>query len=118
MPDTGVARETNAAEALACGLPVVAWQTPALANLVKSTQTGRLAQAGNSDAFVAAARELAAGLRSSGQRDDVRRHCAESVAHLSAAATFARINELHHRMVVQLPYVSPLAPDPVAMVPG
>jgi glycosyltransferase involved in cell wall biosynthesis len=118
LPEVGAARETAAAEALACGLPVVAWQTPALSTLLKSALTGRLVPAGSSDAFVAAARELAAGLRSNGQREDVRSRCAASVAHLSAAASFARINELHHRMVVQLPYESPCAMTPAPMVSG
>lgn len=95
-------------EALASGLPVVAYDYAAAGDLVSDGVNGLLATPGNEAAFIAAARKL--GYRAGGAQAALREACAASVRHLSWDSIHDRYAALLEEVVARHPTALPASP--------
>ncbi|MDP1651952.1 MAG: glycosyltransferase family 1 protein [Rhodocyclaceae bacterium] len=82
-------------EALASGLPVVAFDHAAAGELIDNGHNGLLATPGNAGAFIAASRKLARAVAGQTAQRDA---CADSVRHLS----WERIHDSYAEMLVEI----------------
>lgn len=105
-------------EALACGLPVVAYCRAAAAELIRDGINGMLAAPGDEEGYERAARELASSLRTEANREAYGRQAADSVAELDWQAISQRMGEVFQRLIDPITPVADLKPPLIAARPG